>query len=263
MAQYPTDPRYSLGGYGGGGLFGMPQQRMRGYGGMGGFFPQQQRAPSSGGFFPPQGGWNQPQAPSEKDAMGGQPLGMSQGPGTYAPSTGWNGRNFPGPQDMMQKAATSYMSAPGMDTQIPPGSNAPPQPPMAQSGLFKAPTAGLGNGMSLNDYVASLRNGGQLSDPSRDAAGMQNNYMPQQQPMGKGIVLAEGQQQQPGMDVNTAGGVTPFADVKTPTYLQGITANLYGGAPNLPSDPRMVWGMGGAGGTKGWQLVNGWNGYKG
>lgn len=63
---------------------------------------------------------------------------------------------------------------------------------------------------------------------------------------------------------------SPFYNFGTssPTYLNGATAlNRSFSGPNgptaPPTDPRMVWGLGNNGGMSGWNLVNGYNGYKG
>jgi hypothetical protein len=81
--------------------------------------------------------------------------------------------------------------------------------------------------------------------------------------------VQQGLQNQPQTDPANQGKVGggsffDFSPVKSPTYLPQQTANFLGiKTGGAPTDNRMMWNMGNAGGTPGWQLVNGYNGYKG
>jgi hypothetical protein len=159
---------------------------------------------------------------------------------------GFNPRMTMGPSSLgggdYQSAPTPRMQAPMMMAQEGgPPMQAPQQAP-----------SGPPQGINYSQLYANANNNAFRGDTA---------------PMGtpdqsKGVVLAEGAQ-------DRAGFVPPggaFPEPTTPTYLNGMTALLYGG-PNgpkaPPQDPRMVWGLGNAGGKPGYQLVNGYNGYKG
>lgn len=124
-------------------------------------------------------------------------------------------------------------------------------------GPMQAPGQGPGQGINYNALFANANANGYRGDTAP-----QGGPIDQQ----KGIVLAEGSNPMSGAVTPRDLGPGGFAPASSPTYLNGITALLGYGGPNGPTappqDPRMVWGMGNAGGTPGYQLVNGYNGYR-
>lgn len=153
---------------------------------------------------------------------------------------------------------------------------------------YGGPTGGMGGdyGSSASAMYARMRQGmgGDSMAPDMGNKMMQQPPAPPAMyasgaPMGGGGGLqfdAQGNVIRPGIppsqplgDPSKTGPVTPqeihngqFDPASSPTYLQGPTASLFGGAGGPPPDPRMVWGMGNAGGMRGYNLVPGWNGYK-
>lgn len=239
--------------YSSSGLFGGMPQTMQGaqgspFGqGMFGAMMRPNPGPNGAPMMAQESGGNMasmPQMPSMMRA-GGNMAGPQMGMGRMGGMGGFNPRMGMGPSsrggDWMGDQPPPQMQAPVMSQEGGP-SMRPPQ---------GAPS-GPPQGINYSALYANANNNAFRGDTAPIGAPDQS----------KGVVLAEGSQ--PSAGFVPPGGA--FPEPTTPTYLNGMTSLLYGG-PNGPKapppDPRMVWGMGNAGGKPGYQLVNGYNGYKG
>jgi hypothetical protein len=204
-----------------------------------------------GGFMGGRDFKNSGQARPE-DFVGGQlppgyaPYSGPQGDPKGMPQTG--GRSFDRFDPRMFQSAFDPRMFQGQPMQQPQGQQ-PQGPAQQQMNPMNLPV------MNINDYGNAWQNAGGADLTGQSTMAQQQA---QAQAQAKGIVLAEG----PSQNMAGANPNTYFQPAQTPTYLQGPTAGLFGGASGPPPDPRMVWGMGNMGGKTGWNLVPGWNGVK-